>query len=95
MDAEEDVAADDFELRIHRRIIENSGCPILQQELFRLLLIENTIVTDTPIVNRARYLRSHRIIVQAIADRDGESAEFLMKKHIQNGQKEKTHWFEK
>ncbi len=27
----------------------------------------------------------HRALVQAIVDRDADSAEYLMKKHIQNG----------
>jgi DNA-binding GntR family transcriptional regulator len=75
-----------LEVEIHQFIAKCSGCPLLEDELNRLLLIELTAAEDcyaTQDMNK--YMFSHRAIVNAIADGDEDSAEYLMKKHIQNG----------
>ena len=58
------------------------------EELGRVLLIEKTIPANVQLTHPSQYRHSHRTIVDAISDRDGDSAETLMKKHIQNGYKE-------
>ena len=60
--------------------------PLLSEELDRLMLIERTAgrpAHDASI--RPGLAHIHRSLVQAIVDRDADSAEYLMKKHIQNG----------
>jgi DNA-binding GntR family transcriptional regulator len=78
----------ELEIKIHRCIVLNAGSGILMEELERLVFIEKTIAAHKKLDNPAQYRHSHRTIVDAIADGDGNSAEYLMKKHIQNGHKE-------
>lgn len=77
------------DVAIHRHIAQSARCPIVMEELDRFLLIEQT--TGSRLTDRAArtgHPRSHRALVQAIADHDADSAEYLMKKHIQNGYQE-------
>lgn len=70
---------------IHQFVAECSACQLLGDELNRLLLIERTAVAESEPLDMKKYKLSHRAIVNAIADRDESSAEYLIKKHIQNG----------
>lgn len=88
VDTGDDDVSNDCEVRIHRCIARNAKCPLLLEELNRLFLIEKTSAGSMRLTDRARYRSSHRTIAQAIADRDGALAEFLMKRHIQFGRKE-------
>ena len=75
-----------LEVEIHQFIARCSGSPLLEEELSRLLLIELTAAVDScPTQDMDKYKFSHRAIVNAIADGDEDSAEYMMKKHIQNG----------
>ncbi len=79
----------DADIAIHRHIGRCAGCPLLSDELERLMLIEHTagrVVHDSS--TRLGHAHIHRALVQAIIDRDADSAEYLMKKHIQNGYRE-------
>jgi DNA-binding GntR family transcriptional regulator len=82
LEVEADVA-------IHRHIAACAGCPLLSDELDRLMLIERTAGRATR-DSKARlgHVHNHRALVKAIIDRDVDSAEYLMKKHIQNGYRE-------
>jgi DNA-binding GntR family transcriptional regulator len=79
----------DADIVIHRHIARSAGSPLLSDELDRLMLIERTagraMHDATP---RPGHAHIHRALVQAIIDRDADSAEYLMKKHIQNGYRE-------
>ena len=73
-------------IEIHRLIVRCSDCLLLQEELDRLLLIERTAVAlNTPPEDLQSYQHSHQALVQAIADRDADSAEYAMKKHVRTG----------
>ena len=74
-----------LEIEIHRCITENAGCPLLLEELNRLFLIETTVKATKNIKSPAEYRRSHRAIIEAIADGDADSAEYFMKRHIRDG----------
>ncbi len=79
----------DDDVAIHLHIARCAGCPLLSEELDRLMLIERTAgrpAHDATI--RPGLAHIHRALVQAIVDRDADSAEYLMKKHIQNGYRE-------
>jgi DNA-binding FadR family transcriptional regulator len=53
------------------------------------MLIERTIPSPYPAsFDWSRYYASHNSIVHAIAHHDPDSAEYLMKKHIQVGYEE-------
>ena len=75
-----------FDIAIHKLIADASQCKLVAEELDRLLLIERTAGRNlhsnpaSPLAHSA-----HRALIQAIADRDSDSAEYLMKKHIQSG----------
>ena len=76
----------DADVAIHRYIAQCADCPLLSEELDRLMLIERTAggrSHDT--TNRPGSAHIHRALVQAIVDRDADSAEYLMKKHIREG----------
>jgi len=74
------------EVAIHRHIAACARCPLLLEELDRFLLIERTAGRSfKPGGERAPRPHSHRALVQAIIDHDADSAEYLMKKHIQGG----------
>jgi len=79
----------DADIAIHRHIAQCVGCPLLCDELDRLMLIERTAGRAphkaTP---RPGSAHIHRALVQAIVDGDSDSAEYLMRKHIQNGYRE-------
>jgi len=86
VDHEKWTTVKQLEIDIHQFIAECSACQLLEEELNRLLLIERTAVADCEQPQDLnKYKLSHRAIVNAIADRDESSAEYLMKKHIQNG----------
>ena len=89
------VDADDYEenikleIKMHGFIAEVADCPLLAEELERLLLIERTAGWESESGERQPLCRSdHNAVVQAIVDRDGDSAEYYMKKHILNAMKE-------
>jgi len=76
----------DADVAIHRHIARCAGCPLLSEELERLMLIERTAGRPThDAAIRPGLAHIHRALVQAIVDRDADSAEYLMKKHVQNG----------
>ena len=58
------------------------------------MLIERTIAVTSPrpLFDWNRYYASHNAIVHAIAHHDPDSAEYLMKKHIQVGYEESLGW---
>lgn len=91
VDAEDNEVSNDMEVKIHRCIAENASCSLLLEQLSRLLLIEKTSCGDMQLTDRTKYRRSHRAIVQAIAERDGDLAEFLMRRHIETGLTERCH----
>lgn len=86
-EAEADVA-------IHRYLAECARCPLLATELDRLRLIELTAGRHLVAAIRPGHPHSHRALVQAIVDRDADSAEYLMKKHIQHGYDEARREFQ-
>ena len=67
---------------IHRFIVHCAQCNLLEEELNRLLLIEQTAGRKD---DSFREPQSHQGLIQAIADRDAEMAEYLVRKHIQTG----------
>jgi DNA-binding GntR family transcriptional regulator len=87
----------DADIAIHRQIAECARCPLLKGELERFRLIELT--AGRHLVNIKQFPKpghphSHRALVRAIIDHDAESAEYLMKKHIQHGYEEARREFE-
>jgi DNA-binding GntR family transcriptional regulator len=85
IDINDGDAFNGLEIEVHRCIVENSGCPLLAEELSRLLLIERTAGARKSIGTLSRRRHSHRAILEAISDHDEDLAEYLMKKHIQKG----------
>ncbi|MDA1229260.1 MAG: GntR family transcriptional regulator [Planctomycetota bacterium] len=76
----------DADLAIHRHIAASARCPLLNEELDRLLLIERTAGRSFDSeTEQICHPHCHRALVQAIVDHDADSAEYLMKKHIQSG----------
>lgn len=70
---------------IHRFIVHCARCNLLEEELSRLLVIEQTAGRrDTSF----REPQSHQGLIRAIADRDAEMAEYLVRKHVQAGYRE-------
>jgi len=79
----------DADVAIHQYIAQCADCPLLSEELDRLMLIERTAGGTThDAAMRPGRAHIHRALVQAIVDRDRDSAEYLMKKHIQEGSRE-------
>src|SRR5262249_36099222 len=75
-----------LDVAIHRFIVDGAACPLLAEELSRLLLIERTAgwsEQGRPMPAEHHY--THRALIRAIVDRDADSAEYFMKKHIQKG----------
>jgi DNA-binding GntR family transcriptional regulator len=75
-----------FEVELHHFIARCADCPLLEEEIERLLLIEQTagfMEQDEPLPPEIRF--THRALVAAIADRDVDSAEYFMRKHIEEG----------
>jgi len=83
------TSATQLDIEIHWLIVQCARCPLFQEELNRLTLIERTVPGE-PLEENIwkRYGQSHRRIIEAIADRDSDVAQVLMKKHIQNGYEE-------
>ena len=78
--------SDPTDIRIHHLIVRCAQCPLLEQEISRLLLIERTAGAGLhPSEHTEESRTSHRALIQALADRDADSAEYLMKRHIQRG----------
>ncbi|NLX06897.1 MAG: GntR family transcriptional regulator [Phycisphaerae bacterium] len=73
-----------LDVAIHRFIYRCAECPLLESELDRLLILEKTAGRNDPI-DRREYLHRHKALIQAIADRDGDSAEYLAKRHVRSG----------
>ncbi len=83
------------DVAIHRHIARCARCPLLQGELERFRLIELTAGRHLrPKQTRPGHPHIHRALVQAIIDHDSASAEYLMKKHIQNGYEEAQREFD-
>ena len=77
---------DRIEIEIHRFIVRCSDCLLLQEELGRLLLIERTTVAfNVRPDNLQSYQHSHQALIQTITDRDADSAEYAMRKHVRQG----------
>lgn len=75
-----------LDLEIHLQIVRGAQCPLLERELDRLLLIQRTLSDRFPVTETwDHYAVSHQGIVQAIADKDADLTEFLIRKHIQAG----------
>jgi DNA-binding GntR family transcriptional regulator len=80
---------DHLDMELHHYIVRCANCPLVEQELSRLMLIERTIPSPYPeSFDCGRYYASHNAIVHAIAHHDADSAEYLMKKHIEVGYEE-------
>jgi DNA-binding GntR family transcriptional regulator len=79
---EQDAA---FQADFHYRIIQGSGNRTLAQmlcgELYQLVRMYRIHFSATPNRPRQAFAEHHRIL-DAIADRDGELAELLMRRHI-------------
>lgn len=77
-----------LEVEIHQYIAACAHCPILADELKRLLLVERTAgqvqAASGQSIDMAGAL-VHRAVIEAIADRDIHMAEYLMRKHIKGG----------
>jgi DNA-binding GntR family transcriptional regulator len=70
---------------IHQFIVHCARCDLLEEELDRLLLIEQTAGRKDASFQEPQ---SHQGLIQAIADRDADMAEYLLRKHIQQGYRE-------
>jgi DNA-binding GntR family transcriptional regulator len=70
---------------IHRFIVQCSRCALLEEEINRLLLIEQTAGRKDA---SFREPQSHEGLIRAIVDRDADLAEYLLRKHIQTGYQE-------
>jgi DNA-binding GntR family transcriptional regulator len=70
---------------IHRFIVHCSRCALLEEELNRLLLIEQTAGRKEASFHEPQ---SHEGLIQAIADREADLGEYLLRKHIQIGYQE-------
>ena len=85
-----DLAADrNLEVQIHQHIAECARCPILSDELKKLLLVERT----AGLLPKGKVPFSpagpiHQAVIHALGDRDADSAEYLMKKHVLRGYKD-------
>lgn len=82
------------DVAIHRHIARSAKSPLIEEELRRLLVIERTAgdVTIKSWVDATVHSR-HRALISAIAEGDCDSAEYLMKKHIQSGCRDVlNHW---
>lgn len=74
------------EVAIHTSIAEFAQCPLLVDELSRLMLIERTAGwTDGREKFEPHWRHSHRALIEAICHHDADAAEYLMKKHIHAG----------
>ena len=74
------------DVALHKLIAESARCPLLAEELSRLMLIERTAgEVHLSRSGQASRNTSHRTLVQTLADRDADAAEYFMKKHIQAG----------
>jgi len=74
------------DVKLHTLVAQAAQCSLLGEELNRLMLIERTAgETLLPTTEAVSEYSSHRALVQAIADRDADAAEYYMKKHIQSG----------
>ncbi len=74
-----------LDIAIHKLIAQASGCPLLAEELDRMLLIERTAGQSHQSNYQENMRNAHRALIRAIVDRDEDSAQYLMKKHIQSG----------
>ena len=77
-----------LDITIHKLIAQAAQCPLLAEELDRLLLIECTAGQSSKNSYKQSTRNAHRALIRAIADRDEDSAQYLMKKHIQSGYQE-------
>ena len=85
-DVEANHESGETDIAIHRHIAACACCPLLNEELDRLLLIEQTAGRSfNSEVEQICNPHCHRALVQAIIDHDADSAEYLMKRHIQSG----------
>ena len=85
VDSEDTDAFNRLDVEIHKHIAASSNCPLLLEEIARLFLIERTAADARGINDLKKYRSSHRAVIEAIADGDGNSAEYFMKKHIREG----------
>jgi len=83
------------DMAIHQHIAQCARSPLLSGEFDRLMLLEQTVGRlSLPIVQEIIHHHQlqqqfvHRALVQAITDHDADSAEYLMRKHIQQGYQE-------
>jgi len=86
MAAEDRRSMSQADVVIHKLIARAAQCPLLGEELDRLMLIERTAgETQRARPVLASSYSSHRALVQTLADCDADAAEYFMKKHIQAG----------
>lgn len=80
-------ACDALELAIHGHIARCAECPLLAEELDRLLLVERTAVTrpGQVRVSAEALPHLHTALIRAVVDGDADSAEYLMRRHIRAG----------
>ncbi len=76
-----------LDMEFHQFLVRCARCPLLEEEIDRLLLIEKTAGRKEP-AGDFQKPQSHRGLIQAISDRDAELAEYLMRRHIQHGYQE-------
>ncbi len=83
----------DADIAIHRHIAKCAHAPLLSSEFDRLTLFEQTVGRGICAGKQGDGEQlgnphDHRAIIQALLDHDADSAEYLMRKHIQNGYRE-------
>ena len=80
------AACDQLDMEIHHFIVRCANCQFIEQEIRRLTLIERTVSKPFPgSFDWSRYYCSHNALIHAIEHRDPDSAEYLMKKHFEQG----------
>ena len=77
-----------LEIKLHNFIAECADCPVIRDEIKRLVLVERTAGQGNVSYNTTSMPNTHKALIQAISDRDPDSAEYLMRKHIRNGYNE-------
>ena len=83
---EDRTQAKEADVRIHRFIAHCASSPLIEQEMKRLHLIELTAGGDpNHWVDPTILALRHRAIIEAICDHDGDTAAYLMRKHVMLG----------
>jgi DNA-binding GntR family transcriptional regulator len=81
------VRSSELDMEIHRFITRGAECPLLLEEIERLLLLEMTAGGREKVEPKA-LIQRHKALIQAISDRDGDFAEYMAKRHVHSGYQE-------